>query len=130
MANALYNDFKNRGFMLVHIMIEDGTGDGTVDWADADRWANKYHDFDGDGTYADDALQFLVLADTDGWLFNNLSGCPLFTPAAEQIWDQGGVIVADPCQFLCSGSCSPNDARVRAKLDAILPPEWCGEATP
>lgn len=48
-----------------------------------------------------------------------------------QLFDQGTVTVDDPCTGTgCPSGCGYDDAHVRSMLDAILPPAWCGEASP
>ena len=117
MANALYRSFRERGFELIHVMT------GASNWLDAWTWANSF----------DPPLEFTVIADTDGGLWSRYldpnGGCN-YVPQG-QIFDQGTVTVDDPCTGSgCPSGCGYDDTHVRAVLDAILPPVWCGEASP
>lgn len=129
MANQLYNDYKERGLLIVHVLYDNPAG-GLPTWADANNWA--YHqDFNSDGTV--DVLDFPVIADTDRSLTAAYFKCP-FTPQG-QIFDQGLVTADDPCeisypQSCLSANCGYNETYVRSVLDKLLPAKWCGEATP
>lgn len=140
MANALYEDYRERGVEIVHVIIDDGTGDGKVDGDDAHLWA---YGTDHDGNGEADTLLVTVIADTDRWLWENYiedcGGNPFcafschVTPQ-HQIIDRGRVTVVDKCsvpegQSTCE-ECGYNDAAVRAQLDSVLPDRWCGEALP
>lgn len=146
MASILEDEFEERGVVFITVVIDDSPDAGTtVDWTDAQYWANSM-DFDSDGTV--DKIRHLVLADTDGGLWNRyvdncqgLSGsqylqcatsCPV-TPQF-QIFDQGGMTVDDGCNRPAGGSqctaCGFDASRVRNVLNNILPTKWCGEATP
>jgi hypothetical protein len=141
LVNALKRDFGERGVEIVHIVMNDGDGDGDVDGDDAAMWQSGY-DHDGDGNV--DTLNIPVLADTDDGLWNHYKqdcselGLPcLFscnvTPQ-HQIMDRGMITVDDKCSVPEGGSqcqeCGYDDADVRAVLDELLPPKWCGEARP
>ena len=141
LANQLNADYAERGVQIVHIIIEDGTGDGVVDEQDAALWHHGI-DFDGDGTI--DVLDVPVLADTDRGLWNHyIQDCSelgIFcqfschvTPQ-HQIMDRGLITVDDKCsvpdgETTCE-QCGYDDADVRATFDALLPPQWCGSAQP
>lgn len=138
MANQLYDDYRERGLTIVHVIIEDGTGDGIIDWEDAHQWA-YVRDFDGAGPY-EPPLNVLVIADTDRYLWDNYKeacGSDIFcqlmchvTPQ-HQMLDQGKVTVDDPCsggQTGCSDGCGYSDSKVRTTLDGLLPVKWCGQA--
>jgi len=141
LANALKNDYAERGLEIVHVVINDGNGDGQVDEQDAALW-QRGTDHDGDGET--DVLEVKVLADTDGGLWEHyIQDCSEIgffcqlschvTPQ-HQIMDRGMITVDDKCSVPDGESqcteCGYNDADVRAELDAILPPKWCGEARP
>ncbi len=136
MANALYDDYRERGVILVHVIIEDSPdADSIKTWSDAHYWAY---------TENSPPLKVLVLADTDGGLWNRyvqpcatgnpncIIGCHV-TPQY-QIFDQAGVTVDDYCYAPDDASacqyCGYSDAHVRAVLDSLVPAKWCGEATP
>ena len=142
MANALVSDFGDRGLLIIHIVIDDGTGDGVVDWEDANYWANN------DTLFPKLDPSIVVLADPNDSLWtrfaqscDDLTGfdyddcmatCP-YTPQA-QVIDQGGLTVSDTCarppgEVECT-QCGYSDSYYRMVLDSILPPAWCGEATP
>ncbi|MEW5806867.1 MAG: hypothetical protein AB1756_05940 [Acidobacteriota bacterium] len=131
MANKLYDDFRERGFEIIHVVIDDGPdADTVVDWEDANYWAYE-KDFDGTGSYTP-PLKFTVVADTDGGLWDMYTDpFPLcqVTPQG-QIIDQGLVTTYDPCVNPCLTGCGYSDSEVRDHLNAILPAKWCGEATP
>ena len=142
MANAMLADFADRGLIIVHFVIDDGTGDGVVDWQDAHRWAYS-------GAYFPVLdPRIVVLADPDGSSWNrfsqscaDLTGIPYtdctdtcpYTPQA-QVIDQGGVTVSDTCARPPGSSectqCGYSDSYYRTVLDSILPAAWCGEAIP
>jgi hypothetical protein len=141
MANSLYDDYKERGFLPIHVIIEDGTADGKINWEDAYKWST---DWDNDGTVNAEPLEIPVIADFDDSLWNSyvqdcsVIGLPcVFTchvTPQDQMFDQGLVTVDDTCsvpegETMCT-QCGYSDAHVRSVLDAILPPAWCGEATP
>lgn len=140
MANSLYNDYKERGFLPIHVIIEDGTGDGKINWEDAYKWST---DWDNDGTPNAEPLQIPVIADFDDSLWNMYTedcGSDILciytckvTPQ-DQMFDQGLVTVDDTCSIPPGGTtctqCGYSDSHVRDVLDTILPPVWCGEATP
>lgn len=117
MANALYHDFRDRGFELIHVMT------GSLSWYDAWKWANLF----------DPPLEFTVIADTDGGLWRRYedSSSPCNYVPQGQVFDAGTVTVDDPCTGSgCPSGCGYDDAHVRSVLDSILPAAWCGEATP
>jgi hypothetical protein len=146
LANSLYDDYRERGVEIIHVIIEDSPDEGTaVDWTDAQYWAESM-DFDGDTVV--DPLNITVLADTDRGLWNrfvqscdHLSGIDQLycefschvTPQ-DQIIDRGNLTVDDTCSLPPGGNqctaCGYSDSHVRSALDSILPAVWCGEATP
>lgn len=140
MASQINDEYGERG--LVYMQIIHGGTYG--DYRDAKRWAEEM-DHNGDGQI--EKLNILVIADTDTGLYNRysdncagLSGinlllcqssCPV-TPVTH-IVDQGGVTVDDCTRGAgaqCGGACGLDTAGLRSVLDSILPPKWCGEATP
>jgi hypothetical protein len=143
LANALVDDFGDRGLVVVHAIIDDGTGDGVVDWKDAKKWH-----LGNDGAHTPLYPEIIVLADDDYGLWtrfhqscNDLTpgsldredcdnSCP-YTPQA-QVIDQGGVTVSDTCarppgEVECT-QCGYSDSYYRKVLDDILPAVWCGES--
>jgi hypothetical protein len=126
LGNALYNDYKERGVMTIHVLEQEaGSHGGNPTWQDAYKWAT---DWDEDGTNNPEGpLEFPVIADTDGSIWSMYTQCPWYYQ--DQIFDQGLVTVDDPCVFPC-GSCSNSDSYIRTVLDGIVPAKWCGEATP
>lgn len=144
MANSFYDEYRERGFVYIQVVIDDGTGDGKVTWEDAQYWAYTM-DFDGAGSYTP-PLRILVLADTDGKLWSEYVepcgsdlACQLtchVTPQT-QIFDQGGVTVDDGCsrrpgQSECQTgaySCGFPEPHIRRVLDKLLP-KGCGGALP
>jgi hypothetical protein len=141
LANALYDEFHERGVIFVHVVIDDGPdGDNNVTWRDAYDWIHT-RDFDGSGPYTP-PLKVLALADYDGGLWGRFTQpctgltCTLSCQVTPQyqIFDQAGMTVDDYCSAPNTTSsctqCGWNESHVRDVLNAILPPLWCGEATP
>lgn len=146
MANSFEDEYKDRGVIFVTVVIDDSPDAGTtVDWTDAQYWAYSM-DFDGDGII--DKQRHVILADTDGGLWKryvdqcaDLTGINFLLCQAScnvtpqyQIFDQGGMTVDDTCARQGTGvqcaACGYDEAHVRSVLDSLLPPKWCGEATP
>jgi len=144
-ASAFEDEYEERGVVFITVVLDDSPDAGTaVDWTDAQYWAYNM-DFDADTKL--DKQTRIVLADTDGALSDRyydpcagLSGIPLLlcqsscnvTPTF-QIFDQSGMTVDDGCARQGTGqciACGYDEDRVRSVLDSILPPKWCGEATP
>lgn len=143
MANALVDDYYDRGLEVIHFIIDDGTGDGVVDWQDAKKWADGN---DGAHTVLDPKIT--VLADPDYSAWNRfmqdctgLGSCACNYTPQYQIIDQGGITVSDTCAVPNPDTCTPDidcecmecgysDTQARKVIEAILPPEWCGQATP
>ncbi len=128
------------------MIIDDNPNNpnGVVDWTDAQYWANSF-DFDGTGPYTP-PLKITVLADTDGGIWDRfvqpcLGGADCInncwvTPQY-QVFDQAGVTVEDTCYSpddtvacIQCGWSAGIETHLRAVLDALVPPAWCGEATP
>lgn len=132
-------------------MIEDSpsgpNNDGVIDWKDAKAWADG--DYNGDGVVNGTEggpqwpLQVPVLADYDDYLWNTytqectagdlfcLLSCKV-TPQ-NQIFDQGGVTVDDTCRKTIGSTCDQcgyNEPYTKGVLEKVLPPQWCGTATP
>ena len=139
MANTLYNDYREQGAVIIHIVIEDGPDAGTtIDWTDARDWANDINDFDNDGT-AEPLQGIIVVADTDRGLWERYrhpcgtdvacqNSCYV-TPQGQHL-DQGRVVIDDPCAYPnCGTGCGYSDTRVRQIFGQVLPAKWCGEAT-
>ena len=128
MGNALYNDYRERGVITIHILEQQsGNHNPNPTFKDAVIWAK---DWDDDGTSNPEGpLEFPVIADTDGGLWNLYAECGWYYQ--DQVIDQGLVTVDDPCVLadICA-HCSNSDAYMRGVLDSIVPPKWCGEATP
>ncbi len=133
MANALYDQYRERGFMLLHVIIEDGNGDGKIDAADASIWANRFNP----------PLKFPVIADTDGKLWKMyiepcgtdiLCQYSCYVTPQYHIIDQGMVTVDDGCSRKNGTGtcvrCGYDDAHVKTVLDQILGTTWCGGAAP
>ena len=126
----MYNDYKERGVITIHILEQQaGSHNPNPTWEDAEVWSR---DWDDDGTdNAEGPLEFPVIADTDGGLWDMYAVCPWYYQ--DQVIDQGLVTVDDPCVLepgnLCA-TCSNSDAYMRSVFDSIVPPKWCGEATP
>jgi hypothetical protein len=137
-ASSLSDTFRERGAIIIHVIIEDGNADGIIDYRDAQVWVNR--DYDTTGPYVPPLKNVIVLADTDGGLwarYHHPCGTDLLcqyscyvTPQGQN-FDQGGVVVDDPCTNPnCGTGCGYSDSRVRSVFDQILPAKWCGEATP
>ncbi len=118
--------------MLIHVIIEDGNGDGKIDSADASVWANRFSP----------PLKFPVIADTDDKLWSTYiepCGTDFFcqyscyvTPQFHII-DQGGVTIDDGCARGGTSTCRKcgyDDAHVKTVLDQVLGSTWCGGGTP
>lgn len=116
--------------MTIHILEQQSGSHGSnPTWEDAAVWAT---DWDDDGTLNPEGpLEFPVIADTDGGLWNAYTVCPWYYQ--DQVIDQGMVTVDDPCVWesgdICA-HCSNSDAYMRGVFDTLVPTKWCGEATP
>lgn len=125
-------EFGNRGFQFVQILLGN-PGGGPPTHEDAYNWAYEY-DHDGPDDPYEPPIGILVIADTDGELWNTYSQCPV-TPQMFII-DQGGLMVDDACNSggeplgCLNAICGSERARADGVLDSILPPEWCGESDP
>ena len=128
------------------MVIEDGNGDGTIDWEDADKYAK---DWDGDGSINTAPTPFPVIADyqTTLWKMYRYACDPANSTCTGSCWvtpqhqlvDQGLATVDDSCSASSPTSACPTDGcgwgtatetELRALLDDILPPKWCGEGRP
>jgi hypothetical protein len=145
------NEYKDRGLVMVFVVISDGTGDGIINEDDA--WELAYNwDMDGNTQHdwyedlrADDVIVLADVGDNVGcsgglWdRFTHDCGSDIFcqfsckvTPQV-QVIDQNGVTVDDPCQYYSGtdcGQCGYPETRVKSVLDSILPPAGCGESLP
>lgn len=113
-----------------------------MNWQDADLYAR---DYDGDGTDNPDPIPYPVIVDYN-WEIYLAYRYPCETQACKdscwvtpqhQLLDQGLVTVEDTCsvpdgETTCTqcGWGSVEEADLRAILDNILPPVWCGEGIP
>ncbi len=139
----MYDDYRERGLEIVTILIEDGNGDGTIDWEDASKYAK---DWDGDGTENTDHVPFTVIADYNRILWQTYRHpcSPTDTTCTNSCWvtpqhqlvNQGLATIDDTCSVpqggtTCSqcGWSTAIEADLRALLDDVLPPKWCGEGT-
>ncbi len=155
MANALLDRYKDRGFVYINAHVEDSPSgpnhDGIIDWKDAKAWADG--DYNGDGTIGSGEggpgwpQKRIVLADAGSQLWNlyvqYCSGSDLacqlgchVTPQV-QVFDQGGITVDDTCRNNHDGKpggacfqCGYDETYLEPILEALLPPQWCGDADP
>lgn len=134
MANALYDLYRERGLVLIHVIIEDGNGDGKIDAADAKLWQTR------NGWN----LKFPVIADTDRKIWDAYKepcgsdilcqyGC--YVTPQYHIIDQGMVTIDDGCSRGTSTTCQKcgyDEAHVKKVLDTILgsATSGCGGNTP
>jgi hypothetical protein len=144
LANALVDDFGNRGLKIIHFIIDDGTGDGIVNWEDARKWQDG-----NDGAHPPLDPRITTLADPDYSAWNRIMqdcsshpDCACNYTPQYQIIDQGGITVSDTCSIPDPDNCDPgieicecmqcgyNDTQARKVIESILPAEWCGKATP
>jgi len=130
-ADALYEDYRERGVIPIHVVIEDcPTTDAdcsfddndVIDWKDAHVWAYEYDTSNPkDGNPDPFQSGFPVIADVDGSLWSRFSpGCTGCGGAIEQllclnscqvttqtqILDRGFVTVDDTCHHDPAGTCT------------------------